>query len=482
MNKITEETSELVPYEINSVIKVSDCLHLKEYRLYNNINSIIKSIEIQEDIQNKLKLNYNQIKVESRKILLKTLVSALDKYTLNGKNEKKYQMVYKCFKKLGKTKEEHLAKLFENYFPYKNRSILKMNKLNRKYFRKIIENFHIRKLNERKNELKFRLNCEILDKYKKGYYMFFNTLTVQNEHINKVFYSKDNVFGNYIKKIKYDIAKDNNLIEKDDILTHFAVVEKGDETGRLHIHVILFMKHLIKGIVDPNYGREIPVEREIGTFKRYWKYGSSSNIAVRLHNNDSFGKIGWLFPCEKSGQKYKTIEIKGVGALSNYITKYVEKRLTQRKGMKLWKTRMTRNLGMKQLKMMISQMDTTLMKSLIKMKVPIKKMMMGQQIPPFLLRKEIIKSYLKKKKKLNMTEIPNFLMELKSRENVMKNLEIMTPQTMKYNPQNSTNSEIQILSEKEDFDLDRIIKSIDNKYYIKDILNCINGNTRGIQC
>lgn len=194
---------------------------------------------------------------------------------------------------------------------------------------------------------KFLLGCEIAHKAKLGHYMIFNTLTVDNEHYWTVFKRDSTAFKDYVRAMQRRL-RDH---------TYFAVLEEGDETGRLHIHIVHFTSELPAAAGDPNRYRTIPDYHEIDYFKPIWRYGNSTPIALRYSPEDAFGKAGWRWPIDlKTGE---TMVTGSPFRIASYMGKYVTKNHATKKRSKLqWRVRKTHHLGMFLLQKLCSAITT----------------------------------------------------------------------------------------------------------------------------
>src|SRR5438552_14632257 len=80
-----------------------------------------------------------------------------------------------------------------------------------------------------------------------------------------------------------------------DCYQYFCVPEYGTANGRLHFHVVHFMRTLPTGSVDPNFGRRVRNRRQLNSLQNTWPYGYSMPIAVR-YTQDAFSCSRWLWP------------------------------------------------------------------------------------------------------------------------------------------------------------------------------------------
>lgn len=213
----------------------------------------------------------------------------------------------------------------------------------------------------RANTAKFLLMCEMAYRCSQQWYMVFNTLTVDREYHDKVFSKHSRLFSNYVRKIDNRVAAATfgTIRKKDgsDYHTYFACVEEGSETGRLHIHVLHFMRQLPQDCEDPNKALSKPRLREINALKIEWSYGWSAPISVRYSPKDPYGMAGWRWPIDS-----KTNEPMVIGSplrVATYMSKYITKGYNScNREILLWRVRKTQNLGRKLLQMCISEIKT----------------------------------------------------------------------------------------------------------------------------
>src|SRR5688500_10192502 len=153
-----------------------------------------------------------------------------------------------------------------------------------------------------------------------------------------------------------------------DCYQYLCVPEYGTANGRLHFHAVHFMRPLRTGSVDPQFGRRVRNRRQVNSLQNTWPYGYSMPIAVR-YPQDAFSRSGWLWPVDAKGEPLKPTSYMAVGF---YVAKYVNKKSDMdlaAKGLegkewnnslktklsllpkKLFRIRMSRNLGMKMLTM-----------------------------------------------------------------------------------------------------------------------------------
>lgn len=263
--------------------------------------------------------------------ILNSLYSRLDIYSvICNTPEEVYTDVYRLFKLFPDTIEEHSKKLLGVYS--KPRKIH-----NNPVFNKFMELFRDGNIKSRVRDLKALLFWESKMRIDQGWYFVFNTLTVTDASLKGVFDARSSAFSDYVRSVDRSVAKSvagsyrkaRRLYNSDNVDSdyhfYFAVVERGSVTGRPHIHVIHMMRDLPVGSYDPNKGLDLPRNREISLFKKFWKYGTSTPIAVRFNNADAYGRDGWRWPVKSTPSGYKSLDITDPCAIISYVSKYVSK-------------------------------------------------------------------------------------------------------------------------------------------------------------
>ena len=276
----------------------------------------------------------------------------------------------------------------------------------------------------RQSELNAQILLEIYEKERHGWHIVMNTLTCRNENIKLVFYEGAKEWRKYINKITMQVGvavygSKKKYLNSDaltnDLHTYVAVVERGESTGRLHIHCLHFIKRLPKKASDPNLRSFDGTKREIACFKAYWQHGFSVPVAVRFNGNDSFAKIGWKWPLMKVGDALQPIKPGSPGQLAGYLAKYLAKSYSIEKGIK-WRTKKSKNFGRKILMIAVRAMKTeTLSNYLIGIENTKNLPKMGRMlIPSQSLRRIALKELLKRQRRslkieesdLKLREIP----------------------------------------------------------------------------
>lgn len=303
--------------------------------------------------------------------------------------------------------------------------------------------------------LESRLYFQVSHALKNDWAVVFSTLTVNPEHYDDVFKKGSDHWRNYVRSVQRSVAKECygswRKAKGKEYFEYFAVVEEGEETGRLHLHVLFFMKDLPYGCYDPNKGSIFPFRREISELKGYWYYGNSTHVAVRFGNNDYYGRRNWVWPVDKDTGD--SIDISIPEKLTKYIIKYVLK--TKRTELisntesevKLWRSRMTRTLGKVELIQVINQMTELELMSLVATKVPPKTIQVNSKAIPFRLIRQIAVKALYKLKERNL--LPNVC---KKTTHIKQLSKITILKTTTPNSQNFMNFIHQIMQNMGDFE------------------------------
>jgi hypothetical protein len=222
-------------------------------------------------------------------------------------------------------------------------------------------------------------------------FVCFGTLTVDAEHYAEVWKRASECWRQYIQNVrrhvqsfKYGSYRQAEALG-DQCIDYCAVVERGDSTDRLHIHVVLIFNHHCH-IEDPNLGRIIPNYKEIKDFDRFWKWGTNDSMRmVRFAQNDAWGKRGFRWPTDEFGYPIRpTI----TSAMIQYMVGYMLKEdhvktdeVTQ------WRIRKTQTLGKTSLCQSLSSLSMNELTSIIKLKiVPIPIYLYDQITPNRMIR------------------------------------------------------------------------------------------------
>ena len=127
---------------------------------------------------------------------------------------------------------------------------------------------------------------------------------------------------------------------------HFAVVEHGETSGRIHLHVLWIIKHLPDAWRRDPMRNEMDHRREIEGMKALWPHGWSTPIAVRFSRGDAYGKLGWKWP--RDGQTKEPIPEGKPAGVAGYLVKYLRK-----DDSRTWRPRISRALGLLRIQRMV---------------------------------------------------------------------------------------------------------------------------------
>jgi len=438
----------------------------KYFRLYNAINTRIEALRIQSEIILKKRKHLDLRAYEKDIKILKGLKHRLvinphitNKEKILWLCEKKYLRAYAGFKRFPKKVSDHSCLLFDGYFPKKCMNKLKIEYLNSQLKYKMKIGKKVVDIKEKRNiikalaklyfveevkkklhedtrlarlaELKIRLEYEVSEKTKLGWFMVFDTLTVEGSNYDSIFNVGSRSWNIYINSINRSVGiayyrSWRKAIEArkhgESWHTYFSVIERGSENGRMHIHVIHFMRVLPYNCVDPNVGLNVPLNREIDGFKRFWQYGFSTPIAVRYSDQDAFGKIGWRYPAVMEENVVKGCPMNDPIAVCYYMTKYLTKEIQNEKEHYTWRIRLTRGLGTKVLSSYSQTLSMKEKRVVLAMESSGILKIREKSIPLTLLKRIVMKSYLTKM----ISKIPfmtlKYLKTLKPTENIVVRL------------------------------------------------------------
>ena len=108
-------------------------------------------------------------------------------------------------------------------------------------------------MHARCDNVKKRLRYEAYQRLKEGWYLIFNTLTVDASNFDLVFSKDSKAWTNYVRLVDRSIGIQifgswRNALQArrvgDEFHSYYAVCEQGSTTGRLHIHVLHFCRRL----------------------------------------------------------------------------------------------------------------------------------------------------------------------------------------------------------------------------------------------
>lgn len=287
-------------------------------------------------------------------------------------------------------------------------------------------------LKARKFELSTRLRYEMHFRLKQGWFVIFNTLTCDAQNINRVFESGSMDWSNYIRSVDRSIGCKifgtwRNAIqarrEGNEFHTYFAVVERGTEHGRLHIHVLHFMKDLPFGYSCPNKGLITPNKREYSSFKCFWRFGFSTPVAVRINLSDAWSKIGWRWPVVLIDGKYNPVKSSHPDAVCNYLGAYITDILeydnnNNRKVGIRWRVRTSRKLGLLPLEILLGKLSRVSILRLCQNPIQLSRLkLLKRPIPRHLMRRLLVKKLLKNST-MKRSLMMKFFLNLKLKDNI----------------------------------------------------------------
>jgi len=347
----------------------------------------------------------------------------------------KYPELRRAFIKLG-TIEEQCKRIFGVYLKPSNKNL-------NSFELEFLSNLKDKGSYARTVEMRYRIEQELIERTNQGWFVIFQTLTVRDGCQKEVFSKGSKAFYNYIRNFDRSVGRTIYCsVRKADLAvrlgdkyhTYFAVVERGTKgTQRLHIHVLHLVKKLPRGTSrDPNSGLRVPYRRQLNGMGNYWSYGNTTPIAVRLKANDSFTKIGWVWPVEldENTNRYSPVEAKPESALAAYVSKYVTKAyLLDRKD--YFRCRMTRNFGLAKINQMIRSLEDETLVEMMSIRDTTMFRNKNKTPPPLkLVRKEAMKEVLSRMKKAKgFHKLWPEISGLQPQKNIVNRLRDMTSKT-----------------------------------------------------
>ncbi len=294
-----------------------------------------------------------------------------------------------------------------------------------------LENLELMGRKSKKTQYLWRLNMQLDESIHKKWYIIMNTLTVAPLKKPMVWDKGSIAFKLYIQKFDRITNKENHV--------YFAVVERGSKGNREHIHVLHMLQDIPKEWkCDPNKALSDPYKRQIPEIFKWWIYGFSCPIAVRISQSDAWGKIGFRWPVKITNNNPHPLEVSNGGKLANYLSKYITKSLLEKGGSR-WKIRQRQNLGMSIVNQTINQLNLNQLNQMIQ----ISKMQVLQihkkMIPPQILIKSTHRRILELLKSKNCR---NLLMSLEPQSSIIKRLRILTQTKQTYKLLSSSSSVI----------------------------------------
>jgi len=335
-----------------------------------------------------------------------------------------YHEVLKVWKSFPKTHQEHVIRIFGSFTRKVYNPRLKLDYAELRYSKtkapedlkkvedetfsyellvKLVEDFRVGAQMGQISEMKRRLAIEVDYRSKHGWYVIFDSLTVRDGCMSKVFPPKGvktSIWTDYIRSVDRLFAEASyGSVRKaakaraagQDYYNYFAIVERGSKTRRLHIHVVHCFKTLPGSFCDPNRAAFVPYYREVDSFKDLWTYGTSTPKAVRFFARDSFGYAGWRWPVERAQGSWRAMVAKPAASVVGYVSKYMTKSQNEEVGC-IWRTRVSRRLGRQPLKEAIVPIPLQ-HRLVILQQVKVLRLWMGPvRLPRQMLRRLLVKS------------------------------------------------------------------------------------------
>lgn len=284
---------------------------------------------------------------------------------------------------------------------------------------------------EARNSLQYRMTSEAVEH--PDWFLVFDTLTVDARHHDEFWGDKkrhEHAWKRYNQAITRDVARALGLkrgqYRQPDIHRYVAVVERGEKTGRLHVHVVHYVKELPNGSADPNYGRRVPSYREIRRWKDYWSYGYSSPQAVRFNSSDAYAQRGWRWPVQRSkrnGNCYVAIRLASPADLGRYLGKYLGKDVNKVERDERWRfrTKMTQGFGRQKLRQFMESLTLAELRKVCMEPLLIPQLrIFGKKPPRTLVAVEATRVYLKKMIMRGLRNGIRILMGIEPRPNILQ--------------------------------------------------------------
>ena len=213
----------------------------------------------------------------------------------NTSRKRSYKEVSKAMRLLPK-----ISEIFER-FEIKERVVVKS--LLSTYMSELVRK-------TRKREFIVRNLLEVSEAYEKGWYMVFQTLTIdpkkafdQGMEVEEYLF-RGRKIELYLKKLqngvllsmypKKSLRQIRKEVDKEELKVQnyfrYSIVFEPHKNGRPHAHMLLFMKKLPVGVltVDPNKNYNEKTRRQVVGFAKYWQHGFSMPIAVRFNKTDAY--------------------------------------------------------------------------------------------------------------------------------------------------------------------------------------------------
>ena len=187
-----------------------------------------------------------------------------------------------------------------------------------------------------------------------GWFIVFDTLTFRDLSVAEE--GLKTGWASYAKRVRHHVGMHvygtkaaMRAVPIADYARHLCVVEHGEKTGRVHMHVIWWLRDMPPDWkVDPNAGRRVPDRRELSRMKPLWDYGFSTPIICRTGPDDAWARAGHQWPVDR--RTGRNLVVAGPVALGSYVSKYLSK---QHGSTITWRTRISRNLGLRNLRSLL---------------------------------------------------------------------------------------------------------------------------------
>ena len=213
----------------------------------------------------------------------------------------------------------------------------------------------------------WRIVQEAEEKQKLGWYPFFVTLTVDPKKTDpEKLWREGREFRKYIRRLvnvvckelghppAHKKTKEFGYRPESDYVTYAGVIEHGKSLEHHHGHFMIWLREIPSSWKkDPNHGVMKKDRRECMQMRIFWPHCIPSQKPALYYRTkgDIWSQLGHCTPIDrKTGSP---IKINEVGAVGNYVTKYMQK------GTKIWHHRMkcTRNLGMKGINKLMEKLN-----------------------------------------------------------------------------------------------------------------------------
>lgn len=255
--------------------------------------------------------------------------------------------------------------------------------------------------------------------HRQNWYIVFDTLTFNEEIAICDQKRLRSAWRNYLYRWRAAMMVKNDA---DKSHRYVAIGERGEDTGRFHIHVLHLMDFFPIEWRDPNIGQMLPKYREIAAAKKCWSEGYSAPIAVRTSANDAFGRAGWRWPVVKNEETWEPLEAKGPGPVAGYMAKYVSKSLFSKGEDQTWRDKMTRSFGETAVMMAMQTISSSTLSKYcadLQTTTPLPRLN-NKKIPPEMIRKTALRE-LKRRTNLRKRSL-NTLVDLTSRPGFLEQL------------------------------------------------------------